>query len=268
MGTSSDFREIPFMPEWHLTGKIHLKFDTYHPQGMVKIGDRFYISSVQVIEKTTRIMNWKTKRDRTAGKGIAHLFEVDFDGNLIREMTSGERDMYHPGGIDFDGTFLWIPVAEYRPESETIFYKVQPESWQAVEAFRAPDHIGAVVYNRELQTVIGLSWDGAFFYEWTPEGRLIRKVRNELDDFAYQDCKYVEGPAMLCGGREGNAHGGIRLIDLLDFSTIRGIWSIPRTPKKTLMTRNPLDFEWVGEHLLYYFLPEDGSSDLYIYEVK
>src|SRR3990167_6827875 len=96
--TANDFRELPFMPEWHLAEKIQLKFNAYHPQGMVKIGDRLYISSVQVLKKTTRIMNWKTGRDRTAGKGIGHLFEIDTDGDLIRKMTLGERDMYHPGG--------------------------------------------------------------------------------------------------------------------------------------------------------------------------
>ena len=89
------------MPEWHLAEKIQLKFNAYHPQGMVKIGDRLYISSVQVLKKTTRIMNWKTGRDRTAGKGIGHLFEIDTDGDLIREMTLDEGDIYHPRGIYF-----------------------------------------------------------------------------------------------------------------------------------------------------------------------
>jgi len=25
--------------------------------------------------------------------------------------------VYHPGGIDFDGVNIWVPVAEYRPDS-------------------------------------------------------------------------------------------------------------------------------------------------------
>lgn len=33
---------------WTLAGKVPVAFTTYHPQGMVKIGDVFYVSSVEV----------------------------------------------------------------------------------------------------------------------------------------------------------------------------------------------------------------------------
>ena len=36
--------------------------------------------------------------------------------------------MYHPGGIDYDGEYIWGPVAEYRPNSESIIYKVDAET--------------------------------------------------------------------------------------------------------------------------------------------
>ena len=32
--------------------------------------------------------------------------------------------MYHPGGIDYDGRHIWVPVAEYRPNSRSIIYRV------------------------------------------------------------------------------------------------------------------------------------------------
>lgn len=266
--TANNFREMPFMPNWRLVEAIRPKFDVFHPQGLVKVGERFYVSSVQVVEKTTRVMNWKTGRDRTAGRGVGHLFEFDAEGNPLRHMTLGEGDMYHPGGIDFDGTWLWVPVSEYRPKSRSVIYKVNPATWEAVEVFRVPDHVGAIVFNREDQTVVGLSWGARFFYEWTAAGKLLRKAQNDFHDIAYQDCKYVNGPAMLCGGVYSNARGGIELLDLLDFSKIRGIWSVPRTRNKTLMTRNPMTFDWKGGRLLYYFLPEDRNAVLYVYEVR
>ncbi len=53
--------------------------------------------------------------DRTAGRGIGHLFVMEVAGNLQKDITLREGDMYHPGGIDFDGTNFWVPVAQSGP---------------------------------------------------------------------------------------------------------------------------------------------------------
>ncbi|HSA60185.1 MAG TPA: DUF6454 family protein [bacterium] len=240
---------------WHLIERVRPKFDTHHPQGLVKIGNRFYLSSVEVQEKGE-------------GKGIGHFFEFDLEGNLLRQTTLGEGQMYHPGGIDFDGQSIWVPVAEYRPRSRSIIYKINPATLKAVEAFRVEDHIGAVVFNREVGTLVGMNWDAQAFYEWTPNGRLIRKVLNEVDEYSYQDCKYLRGPAMLCSGTRANANGGLAVVDLLDFDLIQDVSFIPRTLKKILMTRNPMALEQTGDQLRYYFLPEDHDGDLYVFEIQ
>lgn len=239
---------------WQLIEKIPSKFETYHPQGLVKIGDHFYLASVEVKSK-----------DKSTGLG--HLFEFDLTGNLLRQITLGEGAIFHPGGIDFDGRLLWVPVAEYRPRSRAILYKIDPATMEAKEAFRVDDHIGAVVFNREVGTVVGMNWDAQAFYEWKPEGGLIRKVLNEVHEYSYQDCKYLEGPAMLCSGTRANANGGIAVVDLLDFDLIQDIQFVPRTRKKILMTRNPMAIELTGGVLRYYFLPEDHRGDLYVFEI-
>src|SRR5438067_1609493 len=87
---------------WRIVASIPIGFRTFHPQGMVKIGDTFFVSSVEV-------------RDRAAGDGVGHLFQIDRAGHLINDLRLGEGATYHPGGIDFDGTHIWVPVAEYRP---------------------------------------------------------------------------------------------------------------------------------------------------------
>src|SRR6476659_1603477 len=84
---------------WTRVATIPLGFQTFHPQGMVKIGDAFYVSSVD--------------RTRMAG----HLFKMDATGKLLADLPLGDAAMYHPGGIDFDGRDIWVPVAEYRPDS-------------------------------------------------------------------------------------------------------------------------------------------------------
>ncbi len=43
----------------------------------------------------------------------------------------GDGAMFHPGGIDFDGQFIWVPVGEYRPDSRSIVYRVDPVTMAA-----------------------------------------------------------------------------------------------------------------------------------------
>src|SRR5215471_12391928 len=89
---------------WSQVTSVPVGFRTFHPQGMVKIGETIFVSSVEVM-------------DRDAGKGVGHLFKMDLSGHLGADLRLGERAIYHPGGIDYDGRSIWIPVAEYRPDS-------------------------------------------------------------------------------------------------------------------------------------------------------
>src|SRR6476646_12116025 len=112
---------------WTLVASLPIAFRTFHPQGMVKIGETLFVSSVEVI-------------DRDAGKGVGHLFKIDMAGNLLADLRLGEGAIYHPGGIDYDGHDIWVPVAEYRPDSRSIIYRVDPSTMTATEVFRAADH--------------------------------------------------------------------------------------------------------------------------------
>ena len=92
----------------------------HHPQGMVRFGDSLFLSSVEIIERTERYETPQDGYDRTAGVGRGWVFRLNLDGELQDSAELGEGDIYHPGGIDFDGQYLWVPVAEYRPDSESI----------------------------------------------------------------------------------------------------------------------------------------------------
>ena len=147
-------RESP----WKLAGSVKMTFDTYHPQGLVKTRDGFIVSSVEVY-------------DREAGKGVGHVFKVNAAGTLIADLKLGAGAIYHPGGIDFDGTSVWVPVAEYRPDSRSIIYRVDPVSMKATEVLRFADHIGAIVHNTDDHTLHGVSWGSRRFYRWTLDKR-------------------------------------------------------------------------------------------------
>src|SRR6516162_6493183 len=121
---------------WTLVRSVPVAFRTFHPQGMVKIGETLFVSSVEVI-------------DRDAGKGAGHLFKMDSSGHPVADLRLGEGAIYHPGGIDYDGRGIWVPVAEYRPDSLSIVDRAAPETMKADEMFRVDDHIGAIVHNTD-----------------------------------------------------------------------------------------------------------------------
>src|SRR5216683_7689659 len=87
---------------WTLVASVPIKFRTFHPQGMVKIGETLFVSSVD------------GRRD--AAEGVGHLFKIDMAGALVADLRLGEGAIFHPGGIDYDGTYIWVSVAEYRPD--------------------------------------------------------------------------------------------------------------------------------------------------------
>ena len=91
---------------WTRVASIPIAFRTFHPQGMVKIGDTFYVSSVEVTKPTTRFATPVDGKDRDAGAGVGHLFKINGRGALVADVRLGEGTIYHPGGIDYDGKHL------------------------------------------------------------------------------------------------------------------------------------------------------------------
>ena len=152
---------------WKLVASVPIGFVTHHPQGLVKIGQTLYVSSVEVKVPTKRFSQPIDGYDRDTGDGVGHLFKIDMAGSLIADLRLGEHTIYHPGGIDYDGKFIWVPVAEYRPNSRSIIYRVDPEKMTATEVFRFADHIGAIVHNTDDDTLHGVSWGSRRFYRWT-----------------------------------------------------------------------------------------------------
>ena len=160
---------------WTRVAAVPIRFRTFHPQGMVKIGEAFFVSSVEVRMPTKRFTKPVNGYDRDAGAGVGHLFKIEQHGNLLGSMTLAEGDAYHPGGIDYDGRHIWVPVSEYRPDSHSIIYKVDPATMKPIEVFRFPDSIGAIVHNTDDRTLHGVSWGSRRFYRWTMD----RRTRDE-----------------------------------------------------------------------------------------
>jgi uncharacterized protein DUF6454 len=271
--------------QWKQVAAIPIGFDTQHPQGMVKIGDDFYVSSVEIKKPTTRYPQLQDGYDRDTGEGAGHLFKFDKTGKLLADLPLGEGSVYHPGGIDYDGRYIWVPAAEYRPNSAAIIYKVDPATMKATEVLRYRDHIGGVVHNTDDNTLHGVSWGSRRFYRFTldNEGRVtnwavppaeLRKM-NKSGYIDYQDCKYLGNREMLCSGLNMYqmkkdaprfALGGFEIVDL---KTDMAIFQMPIelwTESGLPMTYNPFWIETTPTGLRAYFMPEDNKSTLYIYE--
>ena len=272
---------------WELVEEVHVGFPTFHPQGMVKIGDTFYVSSVEIIEPTTSYDTPRDGYDRDTGEGVGHLFEIDGSGSLVSETKLGEGSIYHPGGIDYDGEHIWIPVAEYRPNSASIIYRLDPETMEPEEVLRVDDHIGGVVHDTDANTLIGVSWGSRRIYEWPldadgeaavlPDEAMALRVDNPSHYIDYQDCQYTGQRQALCSGlgyyrttpeAEWFQLGGLELINTEDK---RPIWQAPVAlwaASGRPMTQNPVFVEAAGPGLRAYFMPDDDDSTIFVYDAE
>lgn len=254
--------------KWTLIRQLDLKFPTYHAQGLARVGDRLYLSSVEVIEAPVRYPQPVDGYDRTPGKGRGHLFELDLSGRLLRQITLGEGTAYHPGGIDFDGRNLWVPVAEYRPNSRAVVYRVDPRSLRTTEAFRFNDHVGGVVRDQRTGLVHGVSWGSRRMFTWTERGRLLRRGLNESHYIDFQDCAAAGPGKAVCTGltefpiASGGRFdlGGIAVVDLRTGNVAHEVPVTVLSPNRHVVTRNPVHLETEGKTLRMWAAPDDGEE--------
>ncbi|HEY4207119.1 MAG TPA: DUF6454 family protein [Puia sp.] len=263
---------------WTLITGIKIGFKTHHCQGMVKIGDEFWVSSVEMGTTEDGLV------DRSTGKG--HLFRISIAGRLVDDISIGEGSIFHPGGIDFDGEHIWIAAAEYRPDSQAIIYRFDPSTKELKEMFRWQDHIGAIARNKDSNTLHGISWGSRKFYKWELDdsGNVPLPLAAPADTarlnhsfyIDYQDNQCLGGREMLYTGlsvykRAGGqplAIGGLEIVDLEKGLAMHQVavqlWA-PVTG--VIMTQNPSFFELMpDDRLRAYFMPEDNESTIYVYE--
>lgn len=263
---------------WQQVQKIPLRFATHHPQGFALVGDKILMSTVEIIEAPVRYPVPIDGYDRSPGRGVGHVLVIDRQGTLVRDLILGEGTVYHPGGIDFDGESVWVPVAEYRPNSKAIMYQIDPLTWQVSEAFRVRDHVGGVVRDRVSGIVYGVSWGSRRLYTWTAAGHQLSRQANDDHFIDYQDCDYVGWRKQICSGitglprADGGSYelGGIALRDLRDDRILHQI-PFPRfSSAGHVMTRNPVALEVVDGMLRLLAAPDDGEevagTELFIFQ--
>lgn len=273
------FKKITNKSQWRLINTIPLKFNVYHPQGMVKIGDYFYLSTVEILKRPKVYETVSNGFDRSSGKGQALLYQIDAKGKLIKKLSLRDDSHYHPGGIDYDGKYIWVPVSEYRPNSSAMIYCVDPKTMKAEFIFKFTDHIGAVIFDTDKKRLYGMNWGSQNAYRWTNfmsngknNSNADKKLSVENNDIEYQDGQFLNDNMALCSGMKGGGPieiGGIDLVNLKDMRMIHSISVKQQTKSKHVMTRNPFFFDLRNKQSLFYFLPEDNKNGkIYVYEVS
>ncbi|WP_028847792.1 DUF6454 family protein [Thermocrispum agreste] len=275
-------RQVDRSTAWRLVDRIPLAFETHHPQGLAAVGDKLFLSSVEIIERPTPYPEPdEDGYDRSPGKGVGHVFVLTRDGKLIRDIEVGEGPegtIYHPGGIDYDGRHVWVPVAEYRPNSSAIIYRIDPRTYRVTEEFGYRDHVGGVVVDRVTGDVHGVTWGSRRMVHWNRHGHL-RKVEQNVSHFIdYQDCAYVGSRKQLCTGitelatADGGRFelGGAALLDLRDNAILHEVPLPGFSTAGHTITRNPVLFEVDGDTLRMIAAPDDGEegagTELLVYE--
>jgi hypothetical protein len=272
------FQEVTRSTTWQQTRKIPLRFPTFHPQGFALVGDRIFMSSVEILEPTQRFPQPVDGLDRTPGRGVGHVLVLDRAGNLLHDVTLGEGSVYHPGGIDFDGESVWVPVAEYRPNSASIVYRLDPDTLAVTEGFRVDDHVGGVVRDRRTGRLHGVSWGSRTLYTWAEDGRQLAREDNVNHVLDIQDCDYAGGRTQLCSGITAlpDAAGGqyelgaLELRDLRDGAVLHQVPFPQFSTAGHVATRNPVALEVEGDRLRLLAAPDDGEeqggTELLVYE--
>ncbi|MDV8149679.1 DUF6454 family protein [Arthrobacter sp. B10-11] len=270
---ADSFKAVDRSTNWEMTGKLKLDFPTFHPQGIAYTEDHIFLSSVEIIERTVKYPAPRDGYDRTAGKGVGHLFVMDKAGNLQKDIILGEGDMYHPGGLDFDGENIWVSVAQYRPNSSSIIYRVDAATLEAHKQFEAPDHFGGIVMDRQTGHLVGNTWGSRRFAEWNLSGKQLSTWQNPNHFIDYQDCQYVADSQALCAGvanlpqtpaAGGTAAtyelGGMALLDLTKKTTLHDVPFQKWSTAGHVATRNPFKLTAEGNHLTMHVAPDDAEE--------
>ena len=246
---------------FELVRQVPLAFPTHHPQGLAVVGERIFLSTVEL-----------------SGRG--HVLVLDPGGTLIADVHVGGDSVYHPGGIDVAGGLVWVPVAEYRPESRSMVYTIDPNTLEARARFSVDDHVSWLAGDAETGELYGASWGSRRFYRWTLGNGLTGEGGGPADASSvetwdnpsayvdFQDAQYDGGGRLLCGGvaelrdARGEAFelGGIAVVRPSERRLTAEVPVPAFSPAGHTIMRNPFVLTRDAEGTLLHVAPDDGDE--------
>jgi hypothetical protein len=160
-----------------------------HPQGMEVDGDTglIYITTVEITEERDHARQYW-------GKGRAHLFECNIEGETIRHVNlkSDNEDEYHPSGmVLIDGT-MFMALSQYGPETSATIIKFSVKDWTYEKLFRIQDHVGLVVPTLDEGELFLGNWGTRHYYCTDLKGNIKSKRPTPCtDNMEHQDAQLL-----------------------------------------------------------------------------
>jgi len=267
-----------------------------HPQGMVKLGNDFILSSVDT--------RGKKKSNKDLEVGFLQRFTINADNEieLIKQQQINglkfdyegqEMSDHHPGGLDVDRETgdLIASVAQYKANSSSTFLIINSEDISDYEvAVRVDDHIGTIVCAKQggESCRVVFNWDSKQAYKLSSaelrQSGMLKISSNARDiarPWAFQDCKYIgndeeDSVYALCSATKPDysivlmkytVGGDVVEVNSAIAPTVGGFLGIGAKS----MAQNPMAFEKVktdsGYKIRFYFIPHNHTdARLYIYD--
>jgi hypothetical protein len=263
--------------EWEYVRSIDLNFETDHPQGVIRVGERYFLSSVHIpvddagaVDKTRPGKGFliEVARKEPAAAEAGQPFRDADEGVEVNRLELCDGMVYHPGGLASDGDFLYVPVSEYRPDSSCHIYKVDVNTFQQVDepvAFK--DHIGALSIDPDRKRIYGMSWSSARIYAWDYNWNLLYLNPNPIQNVGYQDMDFVGGNTLACSGfskhmigDEEVMIGGIDLINATTWLPEHRIMVTTRSRSGRLLVNNAFSHRLVYPDLFLFFVADDDED--------
>lgn len=166
-----------------------------HTQGLEVLDGKYYVTARREDVQPKRALLLRT----AAGASDWDTWDITPVGPV------GTVTMLdHPGGFQFAGKRLWIPLAESKRKGSSLIRAfpmsglVPGQPLKAEFEFPVNDHIGAVAVSAARRIVFGANWDSEAVYLWDFDGRLQRTMNGpELDSRGLGVISGVNGRAGL-----------------------------------------------------------------------
>ncbi len=167
-----------------------------HTQGLELVAGKCYVTARRDDVRPKRALLLRSE-PAAVDWDVWDITPVDADG--------GVTALDHPGGMQSDGTHLWIPLAESKRNGRSLIRAFQVTNLVAGRPIKSDfefpvnDHIGAVAVAADRQLIFGANWDTERVYVWDCKGRLQRTLAG--DELKARGLGVITG----AGGRAGLA---------------------------------------------------------------
>ena len=155
---------------WTAVARIPMRFATFHPQGMVRIGDTLYVSSVEITTPTRRYPSRATATIATPAR-VSDTCSRSISRPpgparcSPRSPWARARCTTRAASIS-TARRCGCPSRSIGPNSRSVIYTVDPRTLKATVVLRVADHIGGVVRDTDAGALHGVSWGSRRFYRW------------------------------------------------------------------------------------------------------